>query len=167
MPFLAGQTVTAADLNLATQKVIARGRRVTTSAGTTTIVGIMRLDDKPVLAGRTYKISAGPIQLDSSVANDHIRGLIKYTTDGSTPTTASATLPGAVTEGQQDNIAFGETRTIETTYTPAADETLSLLLCVQRINGTGTVTLVGSADFDFEMKIENAGEDVGDTGTDI
>lgn len=166
MTFAAGDIITADALN-AMPRIIARGRRTTSSTTTTTIVGVLRLDDIPITAGKVYSIRTGTLNLDSSVAADHIRGIIRYTTDGSTPTTTSTILPGGLCDSGQANAGFGEANMIETLYIPAANETLSLLLCVQRVNGTGSVGIVNVGGYQTELIVEDIGEDPGDTGTDI
>lgn len=152
--------------NCISEQFLARGQR-TTDATTTAINGVVRLDDIPLRAGRTYRISTSPLHLSSTVANDHGEVLVVHTTDGSIPTTASAILPGARAQAHITNTGFGETISMMVTYTPAGDETLSLLLCLQRADGSGTITLTGTNDFQIELMVEEVGDDVGDTGIDI
>jgi hypothetical protein len=164
-----GETGTAAKWNRDTKGIIARGRRVTDSTGSasTTFVPVLRLDDIPLTAGRCYRISTAPLGVDGNNANDIIRVTITYTTDGSTPTISSTTLPGGRAQALQANISNGEYLYISTTYTPASDETLSLLLCVSRQSGAGTVVINGDSVNTIEMVVEDIGVDPGDTGTDL
>lgn len=163
----AGQTLTAGLLNEKFRKCIARARRTTNSSSTTstTSVGVLRLDDKPVKANVTYRIT-WKFTADTTTTTDTVRGLIRYTTDGSTPTTASALLVGSGGEGVFVNASSGDTITVVTDYTPVTDELLSLLLCIQHTIGTSAI--VAQADggiFITQMYIDNMGDDPGNTGT--
>lgn len=164
-----GDTGTAAVWNRDTKAIIARGRRVTNSTGSasTTLVPVLRLDDIPIKAGRLYRISTAPLGMDGTVAADTIRAAITYTTDASTPTISSTILPGGLVQTGQANASHGEYPVISTTYTPASDETLSLLLSVARQAGTGTVVLLGDSINIIEVTVEDIGVDPGDTGTDL
>jgi hypothetical protein len=145
--------------------VIARGRRLTTSSTTTTEIGVLRIDDIPITGGRGYKISTSCISMQTTVANDIVIANVRYTTDGSTPTTASTALGGVgvvVT-----NPAFGMAHPFIGYYYPTADETLSVLLTVTRASGTGNVSLGASATQPIDLFVEDAGVDSGDVGVDI
>lgn len=167
MPVLAGDTATAAQWNLDTLggTLIARGRRETNSTTTTSEVGVLRLDDIPILAGRTYIIDTSSLSMDGNTANDILRATIRYTTDGTTPTTSSTIL--VLAQELQANASFSVFCNPRASYTPAGNETLSLLLTVARATGAGTVGMVGSATNPIELFVIDMGEDVGDTGTDI
>lgn len=145
--------------------IIARGRRVTTSSTTTTVVGVLRLDGIPIIGGRTYKISTSCISMQSSVANDIVTSNIRYTTDGSTPTTSSAALGGV--SATVTNTSFGIAVPFIGYYYPTSNETLSVLLTVGRTAGTGNVSLGGSAVQPIDLFVEDAGYDTGDVGVDI
>ncbi len=149
--------------------VIARGRRSTNSSASTstTLVPVLRLDDIPITAGRLYRISTAPLGMDSTVAADTIRAAITYTTDASTPTISSTILPGGLVQTGQASAANGEYPVINTTYAPAGDETLSLLLSVARQAGAGSVLLLGDTINIIEVLVEDIGVDPGDTGTDL
>ena len=169
MPFTAGQKLTAAALNAATQKSAGLGRRITTSplSASTADVAVLRCDDYPLLAGHRYRIFSSPLALDSSAANDEIQARIRYTTDGSTPTTASPILPGSSVALRQVDPSVPEHRTIVTTYAPAADELISMLLCVRRIAGAGNASIFADGTDIIEISVDHIGEDPGDTGTDL
>lgn len=167
MSFLAGQTLTAAALNLATKKILARGRRTTASTGTTTEVGVIRLDDIPIVGGRLYEISSSTVTPDTGTNGDMTNVRIRYTTDGSTPSTSSTVLPGAIGQVRLDDASNGEALVVKTFYAPASDETLSLLLTVGRSSGSGTITLFADGVFETHLVVKDVGVDPGDTGTDI
>ena len=167
MTLLAGDKPTAAELELATEKIIARGRRITSTGTTTTAVaGALRLDDLPIEGGYSYNIRV-QTSPRSSVAADGIAVHLRYTTDGTTPSTSSTILPGGYWFVRAIAAGSAQSQTFETEYIPAADETLSLLLCWNRVVGTGNVDLYADSNTHTEMKVFNSGPDVGDTGTDI
>jgi hypothetical protein len=171
MAFTSGEVLTAANLNQAVQKLVARGRRTTPSsiANSTTNVAVLRLDDIPIKGGYAYRVICPGLAMRSTVADDVMEVVIRYTTDGSTPTTSSAILPGA--SARSPTLTTGSnslTTTSETEYVPASDETLSLLMCIARLTGTGNVSLFADGSgYVIDMKVYCDGPDVGDTGTDL
>ena len=163
----AGQTLTASLLNSKFQKCIARARRTTNSSASTstTSVGVLRLDDKPIKALRTYRIT-WKANFDVATQTDTLRGLIRYTTDGSTPTTSSTILPGSGGETSFTSNATASGVTIVTDYTPVADEILSTLLCIQHNVGTGNgIMQADGTTFTVDVYIDDMGDDPGNTGT--
>lgn len=164
--FLAGQKPTADELDALPKGVIARGRRNTNSSTTTSEIGVLRLDDKPILAGRIYRIYTSVLRGDNAVSNNLVGARIRYTTDGSTPTTSSSIIPGGEAKYRQTDTANPEDFVVTTTYTPTGAETLSLLLTVYSPNAD-TVGLLGSATNIIQIVIEDGGIDPGDDGVDI
>lgn len=167
MAFTSFQRVTASALNLASLRVIARGRRTSNSTGTTTEVGVLRIDDIAIASGRLYRVYTNEIGVDSTVATDVIRLNLRYTTDGSTPSTSSTLL--TLSQGYQANAAQGEYTSVGAVYVPGSAETLSVLLTVSRAAGTGTViaTAGTGAPGPCDLYIEDLGVDPGDVGVDI
>jgi hypothetical protein len=145
--------------------IIARARRTTTSTTTTTEVGVLRLDDIPIKANRTYHIITSSLQVTSSGATDGLSANMRYTTDGSTPTTSSTILN--YSRDGQDNSTTGMSQVVSVSYTPTVDETLSLLLSIQRVSGSGNAQISGSATNPIEILVIDLGPDVTDTGVDI
>lgn len=167
---VAGEKATATRVNFEFRDIIARGRRVTASTGTTTIVGVERLDDIPVVTGRSYNIRATGMFARSTVASDRVLIEVRHTTDGSTPSTSSAVLPGGQSYHQANVTGTSAAHTraqIDFEYEPGSDQTLSLLLTLARDLGTGTVDLFSNSSHALELKIYDSGPAVGDTGTDI
>lgn len=166
MAFVAGQKVRASQLNA--QGVIkARARRVTnTGASTGSVVGILRLDDVPVVAGRAYQITAIGGLFPNATDNVRIDATLRYTTNGATPTTASPILVlhglTTVTNG------YVERYNIIHTYVPGVDQTLSLIMCFQSVaSGGAAVSSYAAADWPTEIIVTDMGADPGDTGVDI
>jgi hypothetical protein len=147
--------------------VIARGKRITSSTGTTTEVGVLRIDGIPLTAGKTYRIATGTLLLDTTVNNDAVDVRIRYDTSGSAATTSSTTIPGGLSRKRLADNAVAESTSILCTYTPASDETLSVLLTVGRFSGSGTVIIFADSTATTELFVEDYGTDTGDQGVDI
>lgn len=160
-----GSRALASDVIAASRKLVKFGRRESNSTTTTTEQGVMTLDDIPITAGRRYLIETSALLLDGSIANDVIRAVIRYTTDGSTPTTSSTIL--CLDQDIQPNVSFPIGASPSSTYAPVSDETLSLLLSVARVTGTGTVGMLGGSTTPIEVLVWDLGTDIGDSGTDI
>lgn len=141
------------------------GIRNSNSSTTTTEIGVLRIDDIPILSGHRYKIETNSITLHSSVANDVVRATIRYTTDASTPTTSSTQLCDAQLSAV--NTTFPATSIASGSYVPGSNQTLSVLLTVSRQTGTGNAQLLGSATFPIELYINDLGPDSGDVGVDV
>lgn len=171
--FQSHELVTATKLNrsLRTGRCIGRARRVTNSNTVTAaspFVAVLRLDDIPLLGGRQYTIVSSPLNLDTSQNSNVGQATLTYTTDGSTPTVSSTILPGSVVKSMIPDGNQPEEVIINTTYIPAADETLSLLLCIARQVGTGAIMIVADGTNTItEIRVIDQGEDPGDTGVDL
>jgi hypothetical protein len=148
-------------------QVLARGNRATTSTLTTSEVGVLRLPVGSLVAGQTVSVKASPLFLYSSVAGDFVFAQIRYTTDGTTPSTASPILPGAQAHVRIDVAGVDVSTHIVTTYTPATAVNLTLLLTVSRSAGTGSVAITGGTVHPYEVVVTAMGTDPTDTGVDI
>lgn len=148
--------------------ILANGWRDTSTGTTTTEVGVLRIDDIPILIGRAYRIETGALHAQCSVLDDFAGFQIRYTTDGSTPTTGSAVLPGSKISDTHSNIfTIFNVGTILTVYRPTANETLSLLLTVLRVAGSGNVQSFGSTDQRVQLMITDVGKAKANVGTAI
>jgi hypothetical protein len=152
------------------QGVRAYGKRATTSTGTTSIVGVLRLDDIPIFAGRSYTIMVTGIFARSTVNNDRALIEVRATFDSSTPTTSSIVMVGG--QAYQWVIisggSIGQTGSnIDIKYEPVGSETLSVLVTVSRQLGTGTVDLYADSTHKLKIEVTDTGPAVGDTGTSI
>lgn len=143
--------------------VLARGKRTSNSSGATTEIGVLRLDDIPISSGHLIYVCTSAIRIFSTVASDDVAAVLRYTTDGSTPTTSSTEAGRAIAKVSGASVDRGGWVAPSGSYTPAGDETLSVLLSVVRTNGTGTVNLLAN----MELFIVDLGIDPGDTGTDL
>lgn len=166
------ETFSAAEAGLLGRagRCIGRARRITSSStsSSTTLVPVLELDDIPIYAGRLYEIMTSVLNIDGTVAADTSTVTLCYTTDGSTPTISSSQIPGGTIQAAQANAASPEGRRISTTYIPAADETLSLLLAFNRTSGTGAMSILADgASRIIEIRVMDCGEDPGDTGVDL
>lgn len=154
--FLAGETLTADALNAATVKTIARGQRTTNPAAFTAETGVLRIDDVPMIAGRLYRVAVGPIYVTSTTGTDDWIGRLRWTADGSTPTTSSATLELVVQDVFQ-------TTTMEAYIADLVDFTFSVTLTLARQAGVGNLTL-DAATQPVRMVIQDIGRDPGNVG---
>lgn len=148
--------------------LLARSRRITTSSTSTssTAVPVRRVDNIQARAGNVLRVCTGTIHPTSTAAGDNIRVEIRYSTSG-VATTASPVLPGARAFELFGNASFGNTTILDTTYTPAVDETISLLLCVARDSGSGNVSLFADGTRVTELRAYDELPDPGNTGTDL
>lgn len=165
----AGTLLTASIFNTKVKKRVARARRTSnaTSSGSTTEVSVLKLDDIPILAGHNYRI-AYVCHVDTTTTTDTYRTIIRYTTDGSTPTTSSGVMAGSGGEAMIASATTVDSHTIETDYTPSTDELLSLLLTYRHVAGVGASTLQADASvFHTQIYVDDMGDDPGDTGVDL
>jgi hypothetical protein len=141
--------------------IVARGNRTTNSTGTTTETGVLKLAVS-VVAGRAYNVLVNPGAYTSTVANDVIGGRLRYTTDGSAPTTSSTILAQG---SSMEPATVQQASPIFAKYLPATSHTFTVTLFVARTGGTGTVSLTANPDID--ILIEDVGLAVSDTGVDL
>jgi hypothetical protein len=122
-------------------RLIAFGERSTSSstASSSTAVGVLRLDNLAFRPGCSYYIYSGSLHVTSTVSSDNLRTEIRMNTAG-TATTSSSVIPGALAFE-----AFGNTGKLETLYTPGASETASILLCIARDTGSGAASIFADA----------------------
>lgn len=163
--FSAGTKLTAEKLSRKGVKLWGR-RTSNSSASTGTETSVLRLDDAALKALRHIVVQVSGIHLESSVVSDALKVQIRYTTDASTPTTSSTVLPGSVLYGREVVANSSETTALNVSYeTGSSDETLSVLLTVTRIAGTGNCILHASSTDCLDMRIVDVGPAVGNTGT--
>lgn len=156
--YQSGMRLTPARLNDGPKGLVKWAQRTTTAPVTTaTDAGVLRLDSIALTAGRQYRIWTSPLHLDSTAVNDETRARIRYSTAGSANTT-STVLPGSTVHTRQTDQNVSEDKQISVTYTPGTNQTLSLLLCVGRIAGTGNHTINNS---DGDQTIQLVVEDIG------
>lgn len=169
MVFTAGQKLTATQLNALSEGVIARARRTTSSATSSSDgvdVAVLRVSNVSLVAGRLYSVWTTPLGLDSSSTNDEIAARIRYTTNGTDATTSSTILLGSNIQTRQTDGNVWEHKTIQTALV-GTTVTASFLIVVRRIAGAGAckIAVDGSAGDVIDLVIEDIGADPGDTGT--
>jgi len=148
-------------------RIVKRGRRITATATTTTILGVLRVDSIAVVAGRAYGIHTSGLAIDGATAAAIGRAEVRHTTDGSVPGTGSALLPGAWTRDQTSNTIDGTIQAINGFYFPSTSHTLRILLCIASGAGAVAVQILGDATFPIDLVVTDMGEDPGDSGVDI
>lgn len=154
-------TALAGDIDPRPLGVIARGRRGSDKTTITSESGVLRLDDIPIIAGRLYRVWG-----QFSVNNQTVRVIptLRYTTDGSTPTTGSTVMEEAVFNSTAV-ASTGGTARVSGLYTPGSNQTLSVLLTAQ--SSGAAITVFGASNEHCDLIIEDCGIDPGDTGTDV
>lgn len=160
----AGQIVTADDLK--PRGVIYQGNRPTTkaTAGAAVEVGVLRIDSMVFKAGRCYKISSGNVRMGASVAADHFKTLLRYSNSGAA-TTASTEI--ARVEGTAPSATLGDSFGAMVGFVqPTVDETGSVILTLQRTNGTGVMTIQSDVS-GLWLTVEDIGFAVPDNGIDL
>lgn len=151
------------DLAVARMGVLATGLRTTNSSTTTTEVGVLRLDNIPLFAGRFIRVSTGSsLIFNSTVANDLIEARLYLSVTGV-----------AVVGGTQFSALSIQSRTaggaqytdgVSGFIVSSARQTLSVLLSVARTAGTGTVGIVASNTYPTWLVVEDLGVNPGNTG---
>lgn len=157
----------SATLETTAQAIIARGRRTTNTGNiTTTEVGVLRIDDIPVQAGKIYRISTSGINMDASVAADVAlaRFRVAYAVGTGTDATIASTLLSQVRQAV-DNITFSNIVPGQAFYIASANGYISVLLSCIRAAGTGNIVMSSTGTEYTEMTVEFGGADPGDTGT--
>lgn len=119
--------------------VLAEAWRTTNSTTTTTTeIGVLRMDGLVVPAGQQVDVCADNLMLTSTANEEGIVARFRMAV-GSTAT-VSSTLKQELR--QQTVTAQGQASgVLRFTYTPAATETLSIILTVLRVAGTGNVSI--------------------------
>lgn len=159
---LAGAIADPGAYRTAVRKLVGRAARTTTSSTTTTTeIGVLRLDGVKVKAGRGYRIGGSTYMLSSSVNGDGVMARIRATTDGSTAAVTSTVLAELLIQTLTAQ-GSGSGR-LERFYYPSADETLSILLSVVRIQGTGNVSIT-AVNNNIDLEVEDIGPDTGNIG---
>lgn len=144
--------------------IVKRALRTTNSSTTTSELGVLRLDDVPVLAGRLYKIWTSPLFVVGTVTTDVNGVTLRSNTSG--VATTSSNLETQI----QHQVANTSHPPIESSiimpFVSAVDVTLSVLLSVFRgSGGTGNASLqTGGGIFPMHLVVECIGFDPGNTG---
>lgn len=163
----AGNTLKDTDLaritTLEKLGVRAWGNRPTASAGTTTEVGVVRLDGIAITAGRMYRIYTGPLALYSNATGDTVAGNIRTSTAGAASTSSPLLGRPLSFNATGTSTSFPESRPLTQVYTATVTGTLSVLLTVSRTQGTGSASIQSGCD----LWVEDISSAVGDTGIDI
>jgi hypothetical protein len=148
-------------------QIIARANRTTDSSTTTSEVGVLRLPVGTIPAGQNVQISTSDLFLTSSAAGDVVSANIRYTTDGSNPSTASARLANGAARHRVGFQNYAQSAPIQGTYAPVSDSNLTVLLTVSRLAGSGNAFIDTETGVEIEMIATAMGTDPGDTGVDI
>jgi hypothetical protein len=134
----------------------------TTSAGTE--LGVMRLDDLDLKAGKAYKVYTGNLRPDISVTTDRVKANLRYSSAGSA--TNSSTEIGRW-ESIATSLDLNSVPRVLGMIYPSSDEpTASVRLSIIRVSGTGVIFLEADPNHGIQLFVECLGDDPGDTGID-
>jgi hypothetical protein len=148
--------------------LIARGRRTSSSSTVTTETGVLRVPVGALTEGRAYEISTGPVFAHSSVTGDVVIAQIRYTTDGSNPSTSSTLMPGTQMNRLVASASYDEPVSCSVVYVAAAGDNLVLLVTIQRAAGSGNAYIGADGTGKIlEVVVKDIGEDTGDVGVDL
>lgn len=164
--FATGNRLTPARLNALPKGIIARANRASSSSTTTSEVGVLRLDDLAIGAGRSYRIWVSPFVVHSTVANDVVRARLRFSTAGAA-TTSSSLLD--MWQTSITNTVNPPSATLAAKLESGTNLTVSVLLTIARQSGTGNASIVSGSgpDLEIELFVEDLGLNVSDTGVDI
>ena len=145
-----------------TSGMVGYGSRTTNPSASTTETAVLELDNVHVKAGVAYRIGTSSLLADSTVANDSIRINIRYTTDGTTPTTADTLMTSMEqTIGALASQIRGPMNVI---YQPTTDQVLNLILTQARSAGTGSIALQHITGMPIDIYVEAVGVATPDLG---
>lgn len=162
------QTFTAALANLHSLPgaCIHRGERETASTASGAPQGVLRKDGMALTGGRRYRIATSSLTLLQSVSGDTSQVVLSMDTTGASATTASTVY--AVHRDTNSSTSLGAGCKLEFYYTPASNQTVSVILWTDVISGAGTVRLsVLTVNDSIQLEIFDCGVDPGDTGVDL
>lgn len=146
-----------------TEGIVAYGSRDTNPSTTTTVeLAILELDSVPVKSGLAYRIGTSSMIMDSTVLNDAMQVAIRYTTDGTGPTTASALM--TCMEHDLGGLAGQARSPMNVIYQPTEDQVLNLILTQVRTVGTGNVSVQHINGMPIDIYVEAIGIAPADNG---
>jgi hypothetical protein len=143
--------------------IVGYGSRTTNTSTTTTVeIGVLSLSGVPIIEGIAYHIYTSDIIMDSSVANDAMTVALRYTDDGTSPTTSSVLLTSMehVLGGSAAQAKAPMSRTFIATDTFP----MNILMTIVRTVGTGNVSLNAITGMPIDITVEAIGVAVADTG---
>jgi hypothetical protein len=146
--------------------IVAWGNRTTDSTGTISEVGVLRIDNIAVTSGRSYRIWHSAVEYYSNIGNDTVYGRLRANFSGAATTSSTIVGPDIRVNQTATGTSFPESRVGQWLYNSATTGSLSLLLCVGRAQGTGTVKMAISGT-QLDLVVEDIGPSAGDSGVDI
>jgi hypothetical protein len=160
----AGADIEAVDIN--ELHLHRRGHRTTDSSTTSagTELGVIRIDDLDLKAGKVYWVRTGNLRPDISVTTDRVKANLRYSSAGSA--TNSSTEIGRW-ESLATSIDLNSVAPITGMIYPTADEpTASVRLSIVRVSGSGVMFLEADPNHGIQLFVHCLGDDPGDTGID-
>jgi hypothetical protein len=125
-------------------KLIAFGERVTASTAAAGAQGVLRLDNIPVVSGRSYLIqSSNMLLFSTSGATD--RGSVRFAFSTSGAATTGSSLMAIWNSDIIQTISDGVGCYLSTHYTATTTGFLSVLIYTLRLGGSGNISIFGNA----------------------
>lgn len=152
------------------QRVLARGRRTSDKTGIgTTELGVLRIDNIPVLSGYMYRISTSSINMDidpNATPAGEIQTAVLRVAFSATTGTSATTASDEIGRIRLDiaNQSQGPIANAQGFYFAASTGYISVLLSSVRQAGSNTLKIAASATVPLDLTVEYAGVDPGDTG---
>jgi len=139
--------------------VIARVQRTTTYSSTGAEIGVLRLDNVPVISGNIYLLQVHGMNFTGGAANLSVAGRLRVNSAG-TATTGSTQIADT---GDEVSTSFApyQGTPLAGIYVPGANQSLSALFSVAITGGTGTASFTGSATNPVNFLITDLGTDPG------
>lgn len=139
-------------------------RDTSTGTTTTTPLAVLRVDNIPVKLGNQYSIRLSTLLFSSVAANTNAT-MRTYLQGGGAVATTSSQVVKIFNSAFIPTTGDGIYAASERIWTPAADDTISILMAIFRLSGTGNVSSFAAATVaPTEIVIEDLGRAVANTG---
>jgi hypothetical protein len=143
--------------------IVGYGSRDTnTSTTTTSEIGVLTLSSVPIVQGVAYHIYTSDMIMDSTVQNDAMTVALRYTDDGTSPTTSSTLLTSM--EHVLGGSAAQSKAPMSRTFIATDSFPMNILMTIVRTVGTGNVGLAAITGMPIDITVEAIGVAVEDTG---
>ncbi len=149
--------------------IIASHRRATNKAFDTTETGYIRLDDVPLLGGRSYLVIADSLRVaiaGTRTVNDHVKFTIRQNNSG-VATTASTEIGRAENSTGTGSGSNDTVPNVIAVLNPASDLNASFLLSAVEVPSTTATYAVQSDTGNIGLTVYDMGLQGVDTGTDV
>lgn len=146
--------------------LVAIHSRTTTAVAvsTSTEVGVIRMDNIPCRAGYSYEVVMNRIALTPSTLTGPLIGFCRIRVAQGAVATITSTPVGFLRIAQPSSLSNTNTGTMTGVFNATADSTLSFLVTVALVSGTGNVALHSSVNEPSTVYVKLVGPTVSDYG---